>query len=279
MPYTDCHAHVFDLDLPLVGERRYTPVRSASAARYVEQLAAHGFERGVLVQPSFLGTDNRQMLAALRGFGDRLRGIAVVDPGISPDEMDLLDAGGTVGIRLNLIGREIPTLRDARWRHLFRQLATRDWNVEIHCHARELDAVLPPLVDAGVRVVVDHMGRPDPELGTEDPGFRYLLSMARTRAVWVKLSGSYRHGANGQALAANAVAPLVDAFGLRRLVWGSDWPHTMFEDSMSFGETVRRLDAWLPDASDRQIVTAEVPADLYGWSTRPPFEPSGATDD
>lgn len=265
MHATDCHAHVFDLSAPLVGDRRYTPPRSASAAQYVDQLATHGFERGVLVQPSFLGTDNRQMLAALREFGDRLRGIAVVDPDVASAELDELDAGGTVGIRLNLIGKPMPPLRDPRWQRLLKELVARGWHVEIHSHARALDALLPALVDAGVRVAVDHMGRPDPALGTDDPGFRYLLSMASTRAVWVKLSGAYRHGADGPVLAARAVPLLIDAFGLDRLVWGSDWPHTMFEESMTYGETVRRLDAWLPDAGDRAIVTAETPAGLYGW--------------
>lgn len=267
MHRTDCHAHVFDLDVTLVGERRYTPASSARAAQYINQLDAHGFDRGVLVQPSFLGTDNSQLLVALREFGDRLRGIAVVDPDVSQETLDQLDAGGTVGIRLNLIGKDVPALRDAHWQRLFKRLIALDWHVEVHCHARGLDAVLPPLLDAGVRIVVDHMGRPDPALGIDDPGFRYLLSMGHTGTVWVKLSGSYRHGAEGQALATQAVTPLVDAFSLRRLVWGSDWPHTMFEETMSFGETVHRLDAWLPDFADRQIVTAEVPAALYRWST------------
>ena len=59
----------------------------------------------MLIQPSFLGTDNRFMLDALRRYPQRLRGVAVVDASISDTQLDELEEAGVVGIRLNLIGR------------------------------------------------------------------------------------------------------------------------------------------------------------------------------
>lgn len=73
------HAHVFARDLPLAGERRYAPHYDAPLALYLAQLDAHDIARGVLVQPSFLGADNRYLLAALSLERSRLRGIAVID--------------------------------------------------------------------------------------------------------------------------------------------------------------------------------------------------------
>jgi predicted TIM-barrel fold metal-dependent hydrolase len=54
--------------------RRYAPSYDAPLGDYLGQLLAHGFSHGVLVQPSFLGTDNRYLLSALQTVPGQLRG-------------------------------------------------------------------------------------------------------------------------------------------------------------------------------------------------------------
>ena len=265
MDCIDCHAHIFSLAAPLISDRRYTPQHESTEDDYLKTLAMHGVRRGVLIQPSFLGTDNQLMIGALRRHPDKLRGIAVVDPAIRSSELDLLNDAGVVGIRLNLIGREIPDLRKAVWRDHIEQVAAFDWHVEVHCPASALEAVATPLLEVGVKVVVDHFGRPDPSQGTSDPGFQYLLSLAHTDRVWVKLSGAYRNGPGGNSIAKSATSLLRDSFGLSRLVWGSDWPHTMFEESMTYEETLRQLHLWLPEEMDQEVVTSKTPALLFKW--------------
>ncbi|QRG26799.1 amidohydrolase family protein [Halomonas binhaiensis] len=83
----DTHAHVFRADLPLAPGRRYSPDYDASVDSFLGHLNLHGVSHGVLVQPSFLGTDNSFMVAALRQHPSRLRGIAVVDPEIHRERM------------------------------------------------------------------------------------------------------------------------------------------------------------------------------------------------
>ncbi|WP_233830177.1 amidohydrolase family protein [Paraburkholderia sp. ZP32-5] len=265
MASIDCHAHVFTRALSFVSERRYTVDYDADETQYLDNLARNGISRGVLVQPSFLGTDNSFMVESLRRHPDRLRGIAVVEPGVSADVLDQLAADGVVGIRLNLIGRPLPDWRDPAWRSLLDAVAARDWQIEIHSHAIDLKRIVPAILDAGVKVVVDHFGRPDPELGVDDAGFRYLLSLAGSGRVWVKLSGAYRNGPHGDQVAMAATPLLREAFGLQRLVWGSDWPHTMFEQTISYDDTVQQLHRWLPDEQERRIVLSETPAKLFGW--------------
>jgi predicted TIM-barrel fold metal-dependent hydrolase len=270
MERIDCHAHVFTQALSFVSDRRYTPARDASEAQYLDNLARNGIGRGVLVQPSFLGTDNSFMVETLRRHPQKLRGIAVVDPNVSADALDQLAADGVVGIRLNLIDRALPDWRDPAWRSLLAAVTVRDWQVELHCHAANLNQLAPAILDAGAKVVVDHFGRPNPALGIDDPGFRYLLSLAQSGRVWVKLSGAYRNGPNGDEIAMAATPLLREAFGLHRLVWGSDWPHTLFEQTMSYDETVRQLHRWLPDEHERRIVMSETPAKLFGWNDEGP---------
>jgi len=275
MESVDCHAHVFETTQPLAGDRRYTPVHNARIEQYLARLDANGIGRGVLVQPSFLGTDNSYMCAALRAHPQRLRGIAVVEPGIGAAALDALGTAGVVGIRLNLIGRELCDLRATSWRALIEAVAQRGWQVEVHRQAADLPRLIPALLEAGVKVVVDHFGRPDPALGVDDPGFRYLLSLGGSGRVWVKLSGAYRnvgnvdnrgHGSNGDSLAQTATALLQQSFGFERLVWGSDWPHTLFEDEITYEKTRAQLDTWIPDPSDRHVVLCAAPTALYGFS-------------
>lgn len=52
------HAHVFARDLPLTSDRRYAPAYDATIDDYLGMLDRNGMSHGVLVQPSFLGTDN-----------------------------------------------------------------------------------------------------------------------------------------------------------------------------------------------------------------------------
>jgi len=263
----DTHAHVFVRGLALSEGRRYAPDYDAPLRDYLKQLDAHGISHGVLVQPSFLGTDNSFLLAALREAPERLRGIAVVDPTVSSAALDGLAAGGVVGIRLNLLGRPIPDFGEEPWRPLLRNLARLRWQVEVHREGRDLPTIVGPLLDAGLNVVVDHFGRPDPALGTEDPGFRYLLSPAvrDTRRLWVKLSGAYRNGANGRGDAiARAAAPLLlEALGPERLLWGSDWPHTQFEREVDYGKARAALDAWVGNPEQRETILGRAPSALF----------------
>ena len=78
----DTHAHVFTQDMQMIEGRRYTPAYDALIADYSAMLDDNGLSHGVLVQISFLGTDNSYLLRTLRQEPARLRGIVVVDPGI-----------------------------------------------------------------------------------------------------------------------------------------------------------------------------------------------------
>lgn len=265
----DCHAHVFRRDLPMPDRRRAPSGYDATVDDYLRQLDTHGLSHGVLIQPSFLGTDNSYLVGSLRAHPDRLRGVAVVEPGIAADELQAFAAAGVVGIRLNLIGLPTPDFAAPAWAALLGQLRRLQWQVEVHQVAGKLEPVMDPLLAAGLNVVVDHFGRPDEMLGVDDPGFRYLLSTGRSRQVWVKLSGAYRNGGHGagEATALAAVPLLKASHGVDRLVWGSDWPHTLFETSADYTTERRLLDTWLPDARERDAVLRSTPRALFRFAT------------
>jgi predicted TIM-barrel fold metal-dependent hydrolase len=270
----DCHAHIFATGLPLAPVRRYAPEYDCPVEAYVQTLDEHQVQYGVLVQPSFLGTDNSYLVDALRRFPDRLRGIAVVDPGTDADSLESLDRSGVVGIRLNLEGLDVPDFRSAGWADLLAWLVAHEWQVEVNRKGSDLPGLLGPLLDAGVRVVVDHFGRPAPQDdlagGIADDGFRYLLAAAaETDRVWIKVSGVYRLGAGeqDQALATQVAAEFGERVGPHRMIWGSDWPHTQFEGRMDFATTLADLTRTLPDPAIRRQVLAANPATLFRFPT------------
>jgi predicted TIM-barrel fold metal-dependent hydrolase len=276
----DCHAHVFERGLPLATQRRHAPDHDALADEYLALLDRHGLSHGVLVQPSFLGTDNRYWLDAVARRPDRLRGVAVVEPTASRAELLALRRRGGSGVRLNLVGLPIADFARAEWRALFGHLRDLDLHLEIHRDARDAPALLEALLPTGCRLVFDHFGRPDAALGIADPGFAALLRAAGSGRVWVKLSAAYRTARTPRAepalrdaaLAAQdadtaraTAGALLGAFGPERLVWGSDWPHTQHRQFIDYPTSRRLLDDWVPDAALRRRILVDTPAELFGF--------------
>jgi len=256
MTLVDTHVHVFVRGLKLAEVRRYVPEYDATIDSYAGVMRANGITHAVLVQPSFLGTDNSYMCGVLRAHRDMLRGIAVVESTVSEPELDALQADGVVGIRLNLDGLPIPEFDSGNWPQLLASVRRRGWQIEIHREGRDLARLIDPLVEAGITLCIDHFGRPDDDLGIDDPGFRHLLRKGASRLVWVKLSGAYRNGSDGRgfATAPKAAALLREHLGGDRLVWGSDWPHTRHEHYIDVARMRRELDGWMPSAAEREAV-------------------------
>lgn len=271
MATIDTHAHIFRRGLTLADVRRYAPDYDAPLEHYLNLLDNHGIACGVLIQPSFLGTDNSFLLDGLRQAPDRLRGIAVVDPETTLRELTAMDSAGVVGIRLNLAGGvPVPDLYSVGWRKLLARIADLGWQVDVHSEARDLPRILPALLTAGVNIVVDHFGRPDPALGVDDPGLRYLLEIGKTGRVWIKLSAAYRNGWRTvqETDAIVAVSLFRRAFGIERLIWGSDWPHTQYESGADYRHVRTVLDAWLPDARDQKAILVDTPTSLFRFTGR-----------
>lgn len=258
-PAVDAHAHVFVRGLPLAPRRRYAPDYDAPLAQYVDHLDRHGLTHGVLVQPSFLGEDNAFLVAMLARVPARLRGIAVVGRDVQPEALQALDAAGIVGIRLNLVGEALPDIDTPAWTPLVDALRERAWSVEIQRSSVDVATLAHQLVDAGLDVVLDHFALPADD---DDPGFARVLALGASRRAWVKLSAPYRGGPDGKQRAVRAYPRLRDAFGLDRLMWGSDWPHTGFEQSETFAGNCSFLDALVPSAVERDRILA-APRDLF----------------
>ncbi|MBI0331136.1 amidohydrolase family protein [Burkholderia plantarii] len=262
----DSHAHLFLSRLPLAAQRRHAPDYDATLDAYVAHLSAHGLSQGVLVQPSFLGTDNSWLAGVARRYPRRFRGVVVVDPRADEATLDALAASGIVGARLNLIGLPLPDLRDGPWPAFLARINALGWHLELHREAADLPVLLEALLAQRCTVVVDHFGRPDPAAGACDAGFRYLLAQADGGRVWVKLSAAYRSAGgpgDGEALARVLASQLLAAFGTERLVWGSDWPHTQHRHLVDYAVAAHALRRWVPDDAQRRAILTTSARELF----------------
>ncbi|PZW47962.1 amidohydrolase [Pseudomonas sp. URMO17WK12:I2] len=261
----DTHAHIFRQDLPMVANRRYSPHYDALVEQYLEHLDRFGLSHGVLIQPSFLGTDNHFMVEALRRHPARLRAVAVVDVAVSDAELDELAAAGVVGIRLNLIGKQLQDYTGPAWNALFERLAGRGWQVEIQRGIEDLAQIVPAIVATGVNVVIDHFGLPTGGIDAQNPGHQAFLQLLGDSRVWLKLSAAYRSKTDPVQCAAVVAQLQAAAGGSERFLWGSDWPNTQFEDRTDYAEQFELIEALLPDGAERHQVLVANPARLFGF--------------
>ncbi|AQV96978.1 hydrolase [Cupriavidus necator] len=266
LPLVDTHFHVFDAGAA-TPSARYRPPYAADLKDWHARLAELGDPYGVVVQTSFLGTDNTALLAALQAMPGRLRGVAVVDPEVTEPELATLHAAGVRGIRLNLYGDpDWQRIATAPWRGLFSRIAGLGWHVELHTNngdggmvLAQLDAALG---DAGAPVVLDHFGRPG-TAGTADAVFDVASAVRARRQVWVKISAPYR-------LASPQDWPSLaqrwrEVVGDDRLLWGSDWPWTNHEAPARVDEC-RMLATWpLRSSPDRGVKDGGKLTDALRW--------------
>jgi predicted TIM-barrel fold metal-dependent hydrolase len=266
----DSHAHVFCGDnYPYSADTLYQPhpSQAGTAAKFRAVLDAHGLTHGLLVGAGPYGPDNRCMLNAIAESGGRFKGIALVKADASDRELAALSDRGVVGIRMNLMGHGMRPLTEPGAERLLERVKEMKWFVQIHCQKDELAEAAPLLRKAGVRVMIDHFGRPDIKRGVSQPGFRTLLEFGKSGNAVIKLSGPFRSSLEGYPYrdVDPFIAAAIEAFTLHNCVWGSDWPYVRMDERMDYGPPFTCLARWLPDAKDRQKVLWDTPARLFGF--------------
>jgi 2-pyrone-4,6-dicarboxylate lactonase len=265
----DCHAHICGpaTRYPYAEERIYTPP-DALAADYFHMLGVLGLDRGVLVQPSVYGTDNRALLDVLRTHPQRLRGVAVVDPEVDSATLGDMHVCGIRGVRCNIVD-----LKEGKGQlpmDTLRRLAERvrplGWHIELLMHVDEFPDLDTSLGSLGVPVVFGHLGYA-PAAQPESEGFRAMLRLMQAGIGWAKLTGPYRLTPGALPYpAVDAVAARLVQAAPERLLWGSDWPHVMVKTGMpGDGALLDLLATWVPDAGTRCRILVDNPAQLYGF--------------
>lgn len=272
----DTHFHVFGPPnlFPFSPTRRYEPP-AAPIEYYQAMQRATGLERGVVVQPSAHGLDPAAMLDAIQRSGGRLKGVANISADMTDGDLDRLKAAGVVGARFSLMS-DRPGDRAAIETAVPR-LQRLGWSLDLHIEAEHLVANADFIRSLPIATVIDHMGRPEPSHGLDQPAFRLVLELARDPRFWIKVSALDKVTDEPLANVPDGIpfkdtipfARAVIAAAPDRVLWGSDWPHgNTFEPGTvpNDGALLDLLAAIAPEADTRRRVLVDNPARLYGFN-------------
>jgi L-fuconolactonase len=250
-----------------------------TADRLLGDMDRAGIDEAVVVgYPLPEWTDNyytREVVAD----SDRLYGIVMVDPfaeGAADHLRECMAVDGVVGVRL---GAACPYdrmwetfdpgatwLRDAVEERAFWEAAVEtDAAVQILCDHRQLDQALE-LVEAypGLTYLFDHFAHAGPGTPTDEGTFARFSELAEYDGVAVKVS-EMPHASDSAFPYEDMhdhVRWLLEQFGRKRVIWGSDYPNV--SDVATYGESLGWLDrvdslsgsdrAWLTARSFRRHV-------------------------
>lgn len=256
-PLVDTHVHVFRRNMPLMPDPRHSPSYEFTAEQLEATLDEHGVKFCVIAAASPWGDVNDYVVQSLRT-RPLWRGTAILEPTTSRHELEQLARAGMVGVRLPFISlQRLPDLESWDWRRFLYRLADLDWHVHLHLDGPRIPQVLPQLERAGVKIVIDHIARPDPVLRERCAGFELVTRSVEKGRTWVKLSGGYRLGDHSVALARE----LTRRVGFERMLWASDCPFVGVE-ATTYRSTVDWLQEAVPDAAQRRVLDLNA-IDLY----------------
>ncbi|MCF8468902.1 MAG: amidohydrolase family protein [Sneathiella sp.] len=224
----DAHCHVFGPadKFPYAPERKYTPC-DAPKEKLFELRDFLGFSRNVIVQASCHGRNNAALVDALMSSNGLARGVAVVGPDVTDEELHAMDKAGVRAVRFNFVKRLVDAAPKDIFLKIVDRIAKLGWHIVVYFEAPDLEDLIPFLKQLPTTVVVDHMGRPDVRKGVNHPDFqRFVTLLAENKNFWTKVSCPERLTIQGPPY--EDVIPfgkyLVEKFS-DRVLWGTDWPH------------------------------------------------------
>lgn len=267
-PKIDGHCHVLDPQhFPYAADVAYRPQgqETGSADYFSHVMGSYGVRHALLVGPnSGYGFDNRCLLDAIQRGHGRFKGIAVVRSDTSTESLGELKAQGIVGIAFNVALHGFAYYADIE--RLLKRMAALGLWAQFQVEGDQLLELLPLLARSEARAMFDHGGRPILAHGIGQSGFQALLELGRHSSAVVKLSGFAKYSMTGYPFADTRpyLDALVDAFGLDRCIWASDWPYLKAPYRLDYGVLLKLVEQQL-NASDRRKVLWDTPQKLFGF--------------
>jgi len=226
-----------------------------------------GLDRIIAVQPAVYGDDHSFLLECMADFGDAARGVAMVRPSVSDDELERLHSGGIRAMRFQLLSNGIHDWADIT--RLAGRAAELNWVVQVQLDGREMPYHEKLLSEVPGKLLIDHTGRFVKPVSPNDPSFRSLLGLVEGASCWVKLSAPYDTSITGAPAFEDVgrLARALVAAAPERMIWGSCWPHPN-PTRIHAPDDAMLLDVllhWCEDEAARKAILSTNPARLYGF--------------
>jgi len=226
-----------------------------------------GTTRGVIIQPSTYGTDNRLQIASRQTLGaDNFRVVAVVAEDAPDAELRKLNEQGVRGVRFNLGFPGILTV--ASLKVLAPRLADLGWTCQINMRPKQIEDNAELLVSLPGQLVFDHLAQVPQPGGLDSAPYKIIRGLLDRGKTWIKLSGAYVSSKSGPPdyADAGAVAAAYVKAAPERMVWGSDWPHpSEKEQKPDDARLFDLLAEWAGSDAAFKRILVDNPATLYGF--------------
>jgi predicted TIM-barrel fold metal-dependent hydrolase len=275
MPTIDVQVHVYEHNhpgRPWIG-RMHGP-DSANGAEMTAAMDVVGVDAAVIVASySMYRFDPSYAMEVYNTYPNRFRVVKPVDvtnPGLEEDIAAWAKTKGTVGIRVMLRDELASDPADPRLNRAFAAAARHSLPVNFLCWGRLDEGAEVVRRNPDTVIVIDHLGllqanHPPP---LEEPwkDLPKLLALAQYPNVRVKISGACTLSREPYPYNDiwDPVLRIIDAFGLDRCMWGTDWTRTIGMLTYEQATAPFRTTARLSD-SDRTKLMGGTVETVYNW--------------
>jgi len=277
MRLIDIHPHVISTDetryprSPIGGHQSdWSRERPVPYEKMIAAMDAAGIAKSALVQASTCyGHDNSYVADAVSAHPERFTGVFSCDV-LAPDAREKMVywiGRGLTGMRLFTTGSTMPGQAD--WlddpRSFDAWALAEEKNVPV-CLQMTAKGI-PPVVRVlkrfpKLRVILDHLARPQQDDGPPYKGAESLWSLCTLRNVYLKVTERNLVGAKqGKATPETFFGKLVSEFGANRMAWGSNYPAS--EKSLPDLITLAQQTLSFLPARDREWIFSGTAETLY----------------
>jgi predicted TIM-barrel fold metal-dependent hydrolase len=262
----DTHLEVWTLDpkFPFAHPERpnLTVPMAAPIENQVEQMKDFGLKYAVLINPRYYGWDNSYISYSLHKYPNLFVAHGLInpeDPNVAERLHYWVKEHGFQGMRFSPIYHPRSTWLNSKehyplWREAEKLNAVFNYYILPH--------QMPMLEDMagrfpGVKIVVDHLGKPDLRLEDPWPEFRKMFRLNKFPQVWVSASEPYELSITKQYPYRDTIPffkAAYEEFGGKQLIWGTGYPRPRWElpmdKELEFVDKV--LDFYKPE--DRELL-------------------------
>ena len=268
--------HAYDKNSPQrpwVGVPKGWPA-SANADEMVAAMDAVGVDAAINISPfSVYGFDASYAIEVYKKYPNRfalIKPVNPADPAVAETIADWKNTKGTVAVRLML--RELPNdPADPGIARVLKTAASHNMPVNMLIWGGRIDQALG--IAAGnpdTSIIIDHLGIQQPHAPPAPPDawadLPKMLKMAEYKNVSVKISGACTMSRESYPFNDiwDPVCRMIDAFGLDRCMWGTDWtraaPVIDYKPAVDAFRTSKRF-----TEADRAKLMGGSLMNIYNW--------------
>jgi L-fuconolactonase len=255
----DTHVHVISDDQQKYPRRADADewVRDTSGETLLALNREAGVNRTVLVQGyGAYAYDNSYAADCARQYPDSFASVCIVDQRQTdaPEQLTYwVRERGVSGVRLLTIVEPEPMLDDARTFPLWARAASLDIPICIMTRFHQISR-LPAVLERfpEVRVALDHLAVPRLSDGPPYDSLLPLFDLVRFPNLYLKFSTETLYAARrGRSTPKEFFSRLLEQFGAKRLMWGSNFPATHDRSFKEQVELARQDLAFIPQEEQR----------------------------